>query len=176
MANVDAPYGFRLVRTLDGSDPVIRDYPVDSSNSAAIGIGDLVVVEADGNITRAAASPAAGSVIGVAASPIAASTAGSVSVWEGTNNVFSAQTDDGTGTGTTRATSANSNFNLVDTAPVSGVSKQELDESSSNTTATFPFKCIDIYKVVGNAYGEFNQLEVIINAHTYKSVGTLGLA
>ena len=51
MANVDRPNGFRFAKTLTGS-PVagmIRQYNVDASNAAAIGIGSVVKLDADGN-------------------------------------------------------------------------------------------------------------------------------
>ena len=43
MPNIDAPHGFKPVRTLNGSPIMSAPYPIDSGG-ATIGIGDLVVV------------------------------------------------------------------------------------------------------------------------------------
>ena len=168
MANVDAPYGLRPIYTLDSSPIRNRSYPIDASG-ATIGVGDLMVLEADGNVTSAAASPTDGTVIGVAASPHTTGTAGTVLVWDNPSIVFSAQCDDGsTAGGGSTAAGVGANFNITDTAPSNGISQQEVDEDSDATTATLPFKSLGRLKITGNDYGEFCQILVTINNHALR--------
>ncbi len=173
MANPDAPHGFRPVRTLDGSPITTNPYTLSSSN-AAIGVGDLVVWSGSGVITRGAATPAVGTVVGVAAEPAAANSGATINVYDNPNIVYEGQTDNGTGTSTAQTCVAG-NTNVVDTTPVNGVSQQELDESVATTTSTLPFKILRLYPVVGNAFGEFNRLEVVINSSVMKGDGSTGL-
>lgn len=174
MANVDGPQGLTPINTLDGSCIKTREYQVDVSNGLAIGIGDLIVFENDGNVSRGAASPTAGTVVGVSASVLAATTAGTIQVYDNPSIIYVAQTDNGTGTATSQ-TAVNLNINLVSAAPSNGISTQELDEDSANTTSTLVFRILGLHREVGNAFGEFNKLDVIINPHAYKSVGTAGV-
>ena len=162
MANADGPHGFRPVRALDGCCISTQRFAVTAANGA-IGIGDLVVIDSTGLITgRSAASPAAGTVVGVAAEPKAASAGGYVAVYASPSIVFEGQTDDGTATATA-VTAVGNNINIVDTAPSNGISQQEFDENTAATTNTLVFKILGLYPAVGNAYGEFNRLEVILN-------------
>jgi len=162
MANVNAPHGFSPVRTLDGSCITTSRYTLAAGNGS-IGIGDLLVIDSTGTVTgRSAASPASGTVVGVSAEAKAASVGGTILVYDNPSIVFEGQTDDGTGTATA-VTAVGNTINIVNTAPSGGISQQELDESSSLTTSTLPFKMLRLYPVVGNAYGEYNRWEVVLN-------------
>lgn len=182
MANVNAPHGFVPVRKLSGGGghfPVKR-MPLLSTN-AAIGIGDPVVQTSAGVIDRGAASPAESTFWGIAAEAHAANDGAStdpnkntIAVWCDPDIVFEAQTDDGTGTATSQACVGNT-ANYVAGAPVNGVSIAEIDESTGGaTTNSLPLKILGLYKQVGNAFGEFNKLEVAINSSALKGL-TLGV-
>lgn len=176
MPNANRPHGFLPVRTLTGTGGAypIRRFRLLSTN-AAIGIGDPVVFTNAGVIDRGAATPTEGTFAGVAAEPKAANAGGSsnsttntIAVWCDPNIVFEAQTDDGSGTGTSQAC-VNNTFNYVAGAPSSGVSIAELDESTGgSTTNTLPFKVLGLYKIAGNEFGEFNRLECVINSSALK--------
>ena len=80
MANVDRPSGFRPVGSFSGGswNGAVRTYPVDASNATAIFPGDAITLEADGNVTPAAAGGVIlGAVAGDAATtPVAVSRVG----------------------------------------------------------------------------------------------------
>ncbi len=173
MANVDAPHGFLPVRAKSGGCIVTSRFAVTAANGS-MGIGDLIVIDATGLITgRAAAAAAAGTVLGIAAEPKAASSGGTMLVWADDDIVFEGQCDDTTGTATAQTCIGN-NIDIVNTAPSNGISQQELDESTSAVTATLPFKIIGKYPVVGNDFGQFNRLEVMLNKSLQKSGGDGG--
>jgi hypothetical protein len=170
MPNVDAPHGFRPIRTVDGGCIIANEHTLSSTNGS-IGIGDLVVVDTNGVVTgRAAAAAAAGTVLGVSAEPKAANAGGTILVWDSPNIVFEGQVDDTTGTATAQ-TCVYANIEIINTAPSGGISQQELDESSAAVTATLPFKIIGLHKRVGNAFGQFNCLEVVLNKSVHRAGG-----
>ena len=170
MANTDGPHGFIPVRHISGGCASTFRVALAAGNGS-IGVGDLLVIDSTGTITgRSAASPAAGTVWGVAAEPKAASAGGTILTYPGNSTVFEGQTDNGTGTATAQ-TCVGNNINIVDTAPSNGISQQELDETSATTTNTLAFKIVGLYPVVGNAFGEFNRLEVMLNKHVLGGLG-----
>lgn len=169
MANTNSPNGFKPYLT--GRKVQVTYYDLSASNSA-IGVGDPIDYENDGTVDRAAASAA---LVGIAAEPKAANAGGSIAVWDDPDQLFVAQTDDGTGTATAK-TCQNLNANFVAGTPSNGRSIAEIDESSAATTPALPFKIIRLSDEVGNAFGEFNRLVVRINNHKAKGgTGTLGI-
>lgn len=172
MANVDKPHGFRPIR----GPYRTQWYDVDAS-ATAIGIGDIVILETDGKVARAGASPS--NVIGVAISPLAASTAGSVLVSDHPDTIYEAQTDGSSGGGgvdINAVTALFSNANIVDGTPVNGISIQEIDQDTGATGSTLPIKILRLHLVTNNAYGNYNKMECVLNTQILKSVGTGGLA
>lgn len=126
MANNDIPYGFQpspLVR--------VRRYKTDASNTTAIAPGDVVMLEADGNIAAATAGSTA--AFGVSVDYIAAATAGNVMVTDHPDQEYEAQ-DDGAGA-TPAQTSLFLNANHVPTSPhpLLKRSRQEIDLSDATT-------------------------------------------
>lgn len=117
-----------------------------------------------------------GAIAGFAAEAKAASSGGTIKAYIDPFIVYSAQTDDGTGTGTAQ-TAINLNTTLVNNGTVSnGVSKAELDESAVLDTATLPVKLIGLYPSPDNAFGEFNELLFVINNSNFKGgTGTAGV-
>lgn len=156
MANPNAPHGFVPIRMKDGASCISTSRYTVAAGNSAIGVGDLVVIDATGTITgRSGASPAAGTVVGVAAEPKAASAGGTMLVWDSPNIIFEGQ-------GTTATISnVGNNADITDSAPVNGVSQQSL--SGYAVTAGLVFKVLRVYPVVGNAYGANNRLEVCLN-------------
>ena len=65
MANVDRPNGFRPAKSLldSGWVGLVRQYNTDAAKAAGIGIGDAVILAADGNVEIAATN---GTILGVA--------------------------------------------------------------------------------------------------------------
>jgi len=170
MANRDNPNGFTPVRHLTGGEIRTEAIKLAAAN-AAIGVGDLLSRTNAGVFDRWAS----GAVSGVAAQSSSASSGAEISAYIDPNIVFAAQTDDGTGT-LTAQTGLNLNATAIAGTPVNGRSIYEIDESSGATTADLPLKVIGISKQVGNAFGAFNRLEVVINNHDLKGgTGTVGI-
>lgn len=170
MPNVDAPNGFLPVGTIGGSGQTKVGYHLLSSTNSAIGAGTPVKY-ASGVVDVASAGDA---LVGIAAESKAANSGGYIAVWDSPFQLFEAQTDDGTGT-LTSAAGVGLNANFVAGSVSNGRSTSEIDESTGATTATLPFKVLDIGKGVSNAYGEFNRLIVKINNHQLGShTGTAG--
>ena len=174
MANRNAPSGFLPAINLDGSGgPKVEYLPLLPTN-VAIGVGDPVTIAA-GGVDKA---PVTTALCGIAAEAKAANAGAGqfIAVWSDPNQLFVAQTDDGTGVLTTAA-DMRKNANIVVGAPSNGRSIAEIDESSGAVTATLPLKVVRLSNDVGNALGEFNRLVVRINNHQFSGgTGTAGLA
>lgn len=69
MANTDRPNGFVPVGTITGAawTDAVRRYPVDSANATAIFLGDMIMLEDDGNVAPATAGATSllGACVGV---------------------------------------------------------------------------------------------------------------
>jgi hypothetical protein len=183
MANIDRPRGAVPIRNLDGTTNFqITEYTVDSSNGTAIFIGDFVDMEADGNISPAAAGTGV-ELLGVVAyikdgydnlstRHLAVSTAGTVGVYDSPYTIFSVQEDDG-GTSVT-ATGRGTNVAIIAGAgdATTGTSRHEFDQDSIVAT-TEQLRLLRLVPVENNAYGDNAEWEVLINEHEYKdTVGT----
>lgn len=199
MANVDAPFGFRPVRTLGGvytgavNMHLIADNLNVANGNSGIFTGDIVIPVAGGGIDGVGAAPTA-DMLGVfngceytdptsgkytysAYYPDTTNiTVGLIQAWvvDDPMVVFECQSD-----GIFVDANINWNFTLVvtDGNTNDGQSKFELDHSEGATTSTDPIKAIgrstdeantDVSVANGNVC-------VIINNHTYKSVGTVGI-
>ena len=185
MANQDAPFGFKPVRNLTGSDFKFEEYAIANNASASIFTGQVVEAVAGGGIEAAAAGDTqqAGvfggvfytdpttskptfkaSYTQVAAADIVAS------IYLDPNIIYEAQHD---GTGTAAMNSSCFDFVGVGGSAISGQSTQELDTSTSGTSGGF--KQIGISKdpsnndtgsANANAYVAFNTGEHIMKLTT----------
>ena len=171
MANVDNPHGFRPIRTLGGGEFRIESLALLGAN-AIIGKFDLVTLSL-GLVDRSAVTDTA--ICGIAMEAKAANSADTeILVLTNPDIVMEAQTDDGVATLVTQADmSLNADF-IVGNA-VNGLSIMEIDDTSGAAGAALPLKMIGLFPAIGNAFGEFNRLECIIQNHIYKSVGTAGV-
>lgn len=167
MANLDNATGFVPVGRLGGGrgSPKAREYELHDSNSE-IGIGTPVAI-VDGGVNLATAG-AGNTILGIAAEHKAASSGGKILVWDDPDQLYTAQTDDGTGTATAEA-AIGLNIDFVGTGVSSGRSTAELDEDTAAVGATLQFRIVGLSKEMQrndvNAHGEFNRLIVRINTH-----------
>jgi hypothetical protein len=176
MANLDSANGFLPYNAPHGGNgqPTVSEHPLLATN-AEIGKGSPVKVAA-GGVELAAAGDA---LLGVAAEYKAASAGGVIKVWSDPQQLFVAQTDNGTGTATALA-AVGLNIDHVGSGVSNNRSTAELDEDSAATTATLSFKIIDLSDEyqgnARNAFGEFNRLVVKINNHQLQGhTGTAGI-
>src|SRR3990167_11151573 len=99
MPNSNVPSGFKPYSNPFGAagNAVVTEHPLHATNDE-IGVGTPVRI-VDGGVNRAAAAGTLG-LLGIAAEYKAASAGGDIKVWSDPNQLFVAQTDDGTGTAT----------------------------------------------------------------------------
>lgn len=179
MGTTSRPHGFTPVAHLTGGAIRTREYHVDSSNATAIFVGDLVKIEADGNIAPAAADTGT-AVIGSARwvldsnrSPIdagylAASTEGYVGVSDDPDLIYSVNEDGDTTP--LAATAIGNTLNHVATAgdTATGISKHVLDSDDIGTGAQC--KVVGLLETDDNAWSDtYTETLVILNEHHYKA-------
>jgi len=182
MANVDRPNGFIPVGTISGSpwQSAVRQYDLDGSH-AAIGVGDLVQMTADGYIDVYAAGETQllGVVVGVlnhiatavngkqgdnflsathptlagaSSKSVAANTTGTILVCAAPDVILEGQ-EDGDTTPLVLA-DVGLNVEIIDAGPSSttGLSTMELDSSSAAVTNTLPLRLLGLAQRPDNEY------------------------
>ena len=179
MSTTDKKHGFIPVKHLTGGAIRSREYHVDSSNTPGIFIGDLVMIESDGNIAAATAAiglPAIGVAVGVkdanrkpiAAGYLAASTEGYVDVVDDPYVVFRVQ-EDGAGTslfGDTTGIGATADHVAGTGSTSTGISGHTLNSDSTDAQ----LKVIGLYETSDNAWADtYTEILVLINEHHYKA-------
>jgi hypothetical protein len=193
MANQDAPFGLRPLRSGSGSDltGMQNKYRIASGYATAIFQGDLVAVVTGGGIERVGAG-GSGLILGVFngcrytdptsgketfSNYYPASTSASdieAFVIDSPHALFEVQSDEAF-----PVADLFGNFDIVATAgdSNSGISRIELDTSSGATTATLPLKAVDISQDPENSdvSSANTNVVVMINNHLF-SGGTAGLA
>lgn len=192
MANQDASFGLRPVRTSENSQRQNR-YRIASSYATAIYQGDLVAAVTGGGIERVAAG-GSGLILGVFNGCSYTDPTTGKPTWSNyypggvaASDIMASVIDDPNATFEIQANAAFpiadlfGNFDIVDQSPVgstaSGNSRLELAVSTGATTATLPLKAIDISQDPENSDVSSANTNVIvkINNHLF-SAGTAGLA
>jgi len=181
MSTVDKKYGFVPVGHLlmGNYNGKTRRYVVDAANTPGIFKGDLVMIQADGNIGAATAGIGL-ACIGVAqafytstgtpiaAGYLAASTAGLVDVIDDPYVIFRVQ-EDGAGTslfGDATGVGATADHVIGTGDTTTGISGHTLNSDSTDAQ----LKVLGLYKVEGNAWADtYTEIEVLINEHHYKA-------
>lgn len=190
MANQDAPFGLRPVRSSTSSQRQNR-YRIASGYNTGIFQGDLVTVATNGTITRV---PAGNTdlILGVFNGCSYVDPNGNVvfsNYWPANatgTEIFANVIDDPAATFEIQADAAFpvadlfGNFDIVDAtagSTVSGNSRTEIDVTTGATTAGLPLKAIDISQDPENSDTATANTNVIvkINNHLF-SAGTAGLA
>lgn len=99
-------------------------------------------------------------------------------------NIIYGIQEGGTGTNLTPATALSKNANIVYTLPATGVvvSGTALDNGTVATTATLNLKILKLIQEIDNNFvtspttgGGAQKWEVLINNHTYRGTGTVGI-
>jgi len=185
MANADRPRGAAPIRHLNGSTNfVVNSYPVDSSNSVAVFLGDFMIMESDGNVIAYASG--GGDLIGVVAGVadgydnltqkhLAASTSGNVWIYDDPDIIFVAQEDDVDGTALA-ATNVGNNCDVLVAAgsTTTGRSAHEIDRSTAAATVA-QLKLLRLSPRPDNAYGASADWEFLINEHQLRPVDLSGV-
>jgi len=196
---IDGPYGLKPVNLIGGQvfAGATRQIPIASGDSVAIFNGDVVKLTTDGVVARDGATtalnagavgvflgcqytdPSTGQVTNrqsypgsITADDIVAYVADDpdqlykVAVCSATTTIASL----------TRAEAVGSNIALIDNAgdANTGNSKVAVDEGTQANTATLPMRIIDVVEETKTTAGEFTEVIVKFNTHTYNTA--LGLA
>ncbi len=156
MANVDSPRGLRALRNATGTAPKVKQY---DATTAVIYEGALVQLLDTGladivNQTEAA-STAVKAYLGVAAH-YKASAGATIQVYVDPEQLYVAQSDDASLDSLTDFIGANIKVvGASSGSTITGQSSMELDGSSASTasTADFPLRVVELFKMVGNAIG-----------------------
>lgn len=172
-AAVDKPFGFRPY------DEVLRVSPYYKDASAvAIYPGDAVILETDGGLGVASANST--NIVGVAAEYSAASTEKTdFLVYDHPEQRFVVQDDSDT-THMTRA-SEGENVSIVTTTGDTTTlqSRQEIDSSTSATTAALPIKVLRLHPIENSSYasgaGTMRKWVVKINNHLHSGYQQVGI-
>lgn len=197
---VNAPFGLQPRRFLTGApwNGATNTYFIASGYGTALFNGDPVIKLADGTIGIGVvnANPLLGVFQGCkyidtnnnevqspywpAAQTILANTTVEAYVVDDPNVIFDIQTNDATGTFMVLAKQGfNATFSLATAgSTVSGLSGATLDTVTTPPAATqaLALKILRPTPVPGNTFPQaYDNFEVIINNHIYKSLGTVGI-
>lgn len=174
MANADRPNGFTPIMLIDGSpfNGAVRKYSVDATNATAIFPGDAITLEADGNVTPAAAG---GVVLGVCTGVVVdrtiaatehpgylpATTAGEIYVAVGPNVLYEVQ-EDGL-VSQLAATDVGANIDLIAGAgsTTTGRSAHELDSDTVTSAGSAQFRLVDYIRREDNEVGVANSRWIV---------------
>lgn len=138
----------------------------------AIGIGDIVALDADGEVVVVAASGSQTDLACLGAAITSASAQGDkVIVADHPDQLFRIQAD---GADIDAQTDINQNYGIVATAAVGGESRHELDSSSGTADATESLKLLEIDRTEGNALGA--QVDCIVKINNHQLAGGTGTA
>lgn len=182
MANVDAPFGFKPIKHLDGSEynGQVNRYSI-GTGEAALFVGDLVTLSGTSNtdgvpgISRVAAgtgNPAIGAIVEFEAdrenqgkTNHPASTAGFALVADAPDVIYEAQAT------TIAVTDVGNNAPILATAgsTTTGTSAEEVDGSGYVGT-TEQVRVLRVKQASDNEVGANAVVEVFINEHVYKEV------
>lgn len=164
MANVNAPFGARLVNS-EGKAYRVSRYTKKSGN--AIFDGDFVKIDAAGSVDVAGAS---GQLLGVAMEYKAATSTDSIAVCDDPEAIFEIQAS-----ANLAATDVFANAQIVATTGDTALlrSKHALDSANIADTATHQLKILGLSSIDDNAYGSYARALVKINNHAFKA-GVLG--
>lgn len=198
MANVDAAFGLRPVRHLNGNpwNGMTRMYYVPSTDNSVIYLGDPVIhggtagaagtrvngIDVEGMPTADVGAAASAKFLGVMVGRLPkqsdlsvlyreASVDTIILVCDDPSVVFEVQED-----GAIAATDVGLNGDLTSFggSTVTGRSTVELDSSTVTTTATLSVRVLGLAKKEGNAIGANAVWEVAFNEHEY-NFGVLGV-
>ncbi len=165
MANVDNPHGLcPLMRTLDGGEPVVRQFSKDAAQATAIFIHDVVNRATDANIDPGG-TPGTTLYTGVALNGGAALTLTKHLVIISPSAVFEAQDNNATDGLVEADMGLNANLELNAGSATTGISGHEINETGINTTATLDVHLLKKLEVPENAYGANVRVEVVFNKH-----------
>jgi len=177
-ANADTPHGATATGIIYG----LNAYAVDSSNSTAFFRGDLVAMETDGNVIPSAASSthvvgaveSVTSISTAAKTLLAASTAGTVLCHYHRSQQYYMQIDDGTPAVTHYGANADISVTNHTGNTNTGISGQELDDATVNTTAGLLMRIHGLLNRSDNLIGDHAELVCTINGH-FETAGTAGI-
>jgi hypothetical protein len=169
MANPNAPFGFRPVRSQSGAQKLsCNPYPY-ASNATRIGKGDLVVMDSSGNIKKETSATAVGPWVGIAMHDTGSiSAAGTVIVCDDPNAVAEVQGPSAALalTDLNRIVKVNGAATVNTSTGLSGAKLTNTDASQSNGV-----RILRLANRPNNSFAAYQVLEVAFNARLSQSAG-----
>lgn len=164
MANVNAPFGFRPIKSMSGGQSTMVDYFRVASGTARIGKGDLVELGSSGNIARATSATAVGPWIGVSMIDTgAAAPAGGLQI-----PVCCDPSAEYEVQGPTAALAQTDLFRIVKvncgTAPNSNTGLSQNVLTNTDATASNGVRLLRLANRPDNAFGAYQILEIRLNS------------
>lgn len=195
---IDGPYGFKPVNLIGGQPYAgsTRLYPVASAEGTAIFTGDVVVLNAAGGVTRAAATDTATLVVGVFVGCSYTSPTTGQKLFSqycpatpGASDVMAYIVDDPqvvfktavctagatTLNGLTRAAVGQRAALVLNAGSTATGNSKFAINAATDTTATLPIKVIDIVTETVNASGSSTEVLVIFNPGSHYLANTVGV-
>lgn len=169
MANPNAPFGFKPIRSASGGAHVSVSPYSFTSSAVRIGKGDLVKLDAAGTVIKETSATAVGPWAGIAMHDIGAVTAaGTVLVCDDPNGVFEVQ-----GPTATLALTDLNRIVKVDGSASANTSTGLSGAKLTNTAATASngVRLIRLANRPNNAFGAYQVLEVSLNSRVASSAG-----
>lgn len=167
MANINAPFGLRVVQS-EGKEYRVRRYPKKSGN--AIYPGDPVIADASGAVDLGTAG---GALCGVAIEYGASTSTTPIAIVDDPEAVFEIQAS-----ANLLALDLFQNADLSTGTPDSVLRRStfKLNSAAMDTTATRQLKVLGLSSVGTNAYGSYARVNVKINNHIFKGgTGSAGV-
>jgi len=172
MANANAPFGFKPIRSLTGGAHVSCTQYKIASGTARIGKGDLVSIQSSGYIARETSATAVGPWLGISlADSGAAAPVGGISfhpVCDDQNAVLEVQ-------GPTAALTAADLGRIVKvnggTAPNSNTGLSQNVLTNTAATASNGVRLMRLANRPDNAFGAYQIMEVVLNSRLASSAG-----
>jgi len=169
MANIDAPFGLRPVRMMNGGKIPMRKY-ANKGATTAVYQGDIVVLQAaDGRVLRLANTSTNADIIGVAANYVAAGTAGQeLWVYDDPFTVFELQSDGTTAADYTDHIGAVGPVLVTAGSTTTGVSKMELDVSQVTSSGTASNNVVKIIGVSDNVRNDSSSSHCVVEVLVFQ--------
>lgn len=170
MANPNAPFGFKPIKSLSGGEVTVNYYQV-ASSASRIGKGDLVQLASTGVITRVSTTAATGPFLGVSMVDSGTLAAGGITkhpVCDDPSAIFEAQCS----SGTLAVTNFNQNYAVqCGTAVTAGTGLSNdriaLATTLTNSTGVRILRAVDRPDIVATGTGsEYSVVECHILSHS----------
>jgi len=169
MANPNAPFGFKPIRSATGGASLSVSQYKYSSTSARIGKGDLLILDGSGQVKKETSAVSVGPWVGVALCGSGViSAAAEIPVCDDQNAIFEVQ-----GPTAALALTDLNRIVKVDGSPAADTNTNLSQMKLTNTAATASngVRLVRLANIPGNTFAAYQKLEVAFNSRLAGSAG-----